>query len=210
MARRLLEPRKRSTASGQPVPMPHQLQSTALLPTVPPVFQFVLPSVSVSEKSLSLSFLQPIWVFWTLMETSQLSLQEVNGPISLSLSSQERYSSLFIIFVALCRALSSLFYCAHLFPLYWCAQNCVQCSVQCRPLVWSHQYWVEGKHHLPQPAANTLANLVQDMVSFLRWLVFNLVFPRTVRSFSAELFSSWVPPACPGAWCRTLHIPLLN
>ena len=32
------------------------------------------------------------------------------------------------------------------------------------------------------------------------WLMINLVSTRTPRSFPAELPSSWVPPAWPGAW----------
>lgn len=32
------------------------------------------------------------------------------------------------------------------------------------------------------------------------WLVFSLVPTRTIRSFSDKLLSSWVAPACTGAW----------
>jgi len=33
--------------------------------------------------------------------------------------------------------------------------------------VWPHQHWVEGKHHLPQPAARTFSNAAQGTISLL-------------------------------------------
>lgn len=51
----------------------------------------------------------------------------------------------------------------------------------------------EASH--PQSAGSTLSNAARVHC----WLMFNLVSISTPSSFSAELLSSWVPPACPGA-----------
>ena len=85
--------------------------------------------------------------------------------------------------------------------------------------MWPHQCWVEGKHHLPQPAGNTSPNAGLDTISFLccKDTLLAPVHPGVLHvptSFFTKLLSSWVATSwCLGLFfprCRTLHISLLN
>jgi len=75
-----------------------------------------------------------------------LFCDSVNSPVFISLSSLERFSSPFIILVALRWSLFSM----PMPQLYWGAWNATQYSC------CAHQHWVKRRVHPPQPVCNIL------------------------------------------------------
>ncbi|KAK4827750.1 hypothetical protein QYF61_021221 [Mycteria americana] len=101
--------------------------------------------------------------------------------------SGERGSNRCITLVALCRTLSSM----SMSPLYWGAQNRTQCS---RCGLTS----AEQRGRITSLDLLAILLLMQPRIpsAFFKGrvhclLIFNLVSTRTLRSFSAKLFSSW-------------------
>jgi len=141
----------------------------------------------------------------TLIRSSpSLLCCRLNSPSSLSLSSQERCCSPFIISVARFWTLSSM----SMSLLCWGAQNWTQRS-RCNLTS------AEQKGRLTSLLLMAMFPLVQPRYCWLFCflatrahclLMVNLVSTRTPRSFSAKLLCSWAAPSM--YWCLWLCLPL--
>jgi len=125
-------------------------------------------------------------------EKSQLQLRLSQ----LSLSSQDKCSSLFTIFMTLHWIISSM----NMSFLYWAAQNWTKYS-RC---ILISKYWVVENNHLSWPAGDTLPNAAKNTINLLSskdkcWHTHSVsCSPGFLGPFL--LYSSWVAPSCIGAW----------
>ena len=115
----------------------------------------------------------------------------------LSLSSEERCSGAFVLFLALCWTLSSM--CLSL--LYWGAKNQTKCL---RGSITSA--WERGRitFHALLPELLLMQPRTPPSVLLVArahcWLTVDLVRTGTSQAFSANLLPSGAAGACAGAW----------
>jgi len=136
------------------------------------IFSLNLPSLSLkplllvlSQQALlnrfSPSFLQGPFGYWKAALRSPCSLlfSRLKSPNTLSLSSQERCSSPWIIFVAL------LWTCSNSSMPFFCVLRAAELDAGLQ--MESHQNGAEGQNHLPSPAGHTCLDAAQGMVGLL-------------------------------------------
>lgn len=137
-----------------------------------------LPSGIYTHYEISLSFSSPDWA----------------APMYSACAPGERWSGPLIILVVLHWA-SPYVHVSHVLGIPE-----LDTGLQMVP----HRCWLEGQDHVPQPAGSAFPDAAQTLLAaFATRAHCCLIFSLSTRpspSFSAQLLSGWIAPACTCAW----------